>query len=257
MTARLDRIDLYPVKSLDGVAVESARVRGGGGLVGDREYRLVDAAEGAVLNGKKLGAALIRLRAELDLDAARVALVDGAASIEADLPDQIPALEGWLSARLERAVRIERGDGFADDEDASGPTVVSRATLREVGSWFGLDEDEMRRRIRANLIVDGVPAFWEDRLYGREGEPRWFRVGGVRLEAVNPCARCAVPSRDSRTGEIADARFAKIFSERRRETLPEWADASRFDHYYRLAVNTRAPADEDGKTLSAGQEVTL
>jgi hypothetical protein len=33
--------------------------------------------------------------------------------------------------------------------------------------------------------------------------------------------------------------FAKRVAEGRLAALPAWADRSRFDHYYRLAVNTR------------------
>ena len=73
------------------------------------------------------------------------------------------------------------------------------------------------------------------------------------MEGVNPCARCAVPTRDSRTGETI-AKFAVDFSARRRETLPAWSSASAFDHYYRLAINTRAAAAV-GRTIRIGDEV--
>ena len=115
----------------------------------------------------------------------------------------------------------------------------------------------MRRRFRANLEIEGVPAFWEDRLYGSAGEAAALRIGDVTIEGVNPCARCTVPERNPETGEIADSAFAKIFADRRRETLPSWADKSRFDHYYRLSVNTRIHASEAGKVLHASDEVLL
>ena len=74
----------------------------------------------------------------------------------------------------------------------------------------------------------------------------------MRLEAVNPCARCAVPGRDSRTGLVENSEFAKVFAEKRRKSLPEWAEPARFDHFYRLAVNTRIPPSEDGKKIAVG-----
>ncbi|MBI3697280.1 MAG: MOSC domain-containing protein, partial [Acidobacteria bacterium] len=137
--------------------------------------------------------------------------------------------------------------GFPDDTNASGPTLVSTATLCEVARWFGADLDEMRRRFRANLEIDGVPAFWEDQLIGVT-----FRLGEVAIEGVNPCARCAVPSRNSLTGEVVDPAFAKSFAERRAKALPPWADRRRFDHYYRLALNTRIPESEAGKIIRVG-----
>ena len=253
MNARLARIRIFPVKSLDPVELDSVAVHGGAGLRRDREWRFVDEA-GRVANGKRLGAAIMGVRSRFDLVSSRLTLeIDGEA-VEGSLEDDRSSHERRLSEHLGEVIRFERDSdrGFPDDTEASGPTLISRATLVEVAAWFGLDEEEVARRFRANLEVDGVPAFWEDRLCGAEGEPRFFQVGEVRLEAVNPCARCAVPSRDSYSGEIARPDFAKAFAEMRREALPQWAEPSRFDHFYRLAVNTRVPASEDGKAISVG-----
>ena len=51
---RLSRIDLYPIKSLDGVSVTEVCITAGGTLEGDRIYAMVDAA-GAYVNGKRTG----------------------------------------------------------------------------------------------------------------------------------------------------------------------------------------------------------
>ncbi|MCY7391849.1 MAG: MOSC domain-containing protein, partial [Leptolyngbyaceae cyanobacterium CAN_BIN12] len=51
--------------------------------------------------------------------------------------------------------------------------------------------------------------------------------------------------------------FQKIFVEQRQATFPTWAKTSRFNHYYRLAVNTRAPSSEAGKTLQVGDSIIL
>ncbi|NDC55027.1 MAG: molybdenum cofactor biosysynthesis protein, partial [Planctomycetia bacterium] len=48
----LDRITLYPVKSLDGIDVETARVLPSGALEHDRRWRLVD-LDGRVVNAKR------------------------------------------------------------------------------------------------------------------------------------------------------------------------------------------------------------
>jgi uncharacterized protein YcbX len=255
----LARITIFPVKSLDGVEVDETRVRGGAGLEHDREYRLTDAAS-ETLNGKRLGETLIRLRSTFDLAFGEITIEGSGGRMTARLPRDVREAELWLSVRLGEAVALDRDAerGFPDDVEASGPTVISRATLAEVATWFdGMDESEARRRFRANLEIDGVPAFWEDCLYGREGETRSFQIGDVLFDGVNPCARCTVPSRDSGSGELAEPRFAKIFAERRRATLPDWAPVERFDHHYRLAVNTRLPVTENGKTLYLGDEVQL
>ena len=129
-------------------------------------------------------------------------------------------------------VRYSR-NGFPDDTDAHGPTIVSTASLQAVCDWFpGVALEESRRRFRTTLEVDGVPAFWEDRLFGPKNTYAVrFRVGEVDFEGSNPCARCSVPPRDSYTGADGEG-FQKRFSDLRREHLPPWATAEHFDHFY-------------------------
>ena len=50
--------------------------------------------------------------------------------------------------------------------------------------------------------------------------------------------------------------FQRVFAEKREEGLPPWATKSRFNHYYRLAVNTRIPASQAGKVLRLGDAVS-
>ncbi len=167
-------------------------------------------------------------------------------------------LDDWLSRRLEQKVTLvtDRTSGFPDDRHAYGPTVISRETLRTVASWYkGLSDEDVRRRFRPNLVIDGVPAFWEDRLYASEGSVA-FRIGEVLFQGTNPCARCVVPSRDPVTSREV-LRFQTTFMAKRKATLPTWAERSRFDHYYRLATNTRIPLSESGKHLRIGDTVEL
>ena len=155
--------------------------------------------------------------------------------------------------------------GFPDDDLAPGPTIVSTASLEAVCAWFpGMTLDSARLRFRASLEISGVPtesgqvpAFWEDRLFGADGaSPVRFRIGDVLFEGSNPCARCVVPSREPSTGFVTPA-FQRRFAERRQAALPHWAPAERFDHFYRMAVNTRVPASERGKLLRLGDAVEL
>jgi uncharacterized protein YcbX len=168
-------------------------------------------------------------------------------------------LTTWLSQHFGREIGLSynAAGGFPDDTLAPGPTIVSTATLEAVASWFpGLTPDNVRARLRANIEVGGVPAFWEDALYTVEGEAVAFRAGEVTLEGTNPCARCIVPSRDPWTGAVLPA-FAKIVAEQRAATLPAWAERSRFDHFYRLTVNTRADAAQIGNTIRVGDTLDV
>jgi uncharacterized protein YcbX len=82
-----------------------------------------------------------------------------------------------------------------------------------------------------------------------------FRIGEAELLGTNPCARCVVPSRDPVSGAPI-REFAKTFARRREQSLAAWAPRGRFDHFYRLAVNTRR-ADARPCVLRVGDEVRI
>jgi len=259
MNPHLARIRLYPIKSLDPLEVDEVVVLRNAGLAHDREFCLLD-ENGDLVNGKRFGEQLIPIRSEVDLGLGKITLHANGTGQVFRLANDSGKIESWFSSRLGRPVTLARNSegGFPDDSEAPGPTLLSTATLREVASWFpGSSTAEMRGRFRANLEIHGVPAFWEDRLYGPEGETISFRIGDVTIQGVNPSARCTVPSRDPETGKITESAFAKIFAARRRDTLPSWAEKSRFDHYYRLSVNTRISPSEAGKVLHQSDEVLL
>jgi uncharacterized protein YcbX len=257
--ARIARITLYPIKALDGVVVEQATVSQGGSLVHDRAYALVD-REGRFVNSKR-NKEVHALRSEFDLATRTVSLCRQGENdkhrfqIEAERPE----LEGWLTRFFGFAVRLIDNpyQGFPDDREAFGPTILSSATLAEVSTWFlGLAPDDLRLRFRANLEIEGVPPFWEDRLFHEPGTVVEFAVGSVHMEGINPCQRCVVPSRNPATGE-PHPNFQRIFAVRREKALPSWSRRSRFNHFYRVSVNTRIPFTESGKRIRTGDEVKV
>lgn len=281
----LDRITLYPVKSLDGVDVAEARVLPSGGLENDRRWRLVD-LDGRVVNAKRT-AAFHPIRAEFDLAEKLISLSrwsDPPTSPAATFP-LAPGVEGpcaWLSDALGMHVLLEeRHDGgFPDDRDAAGPTLVSTASLEEVARWFGFDLAEGRRRFRANLEIGGCDAFWEDALASPARaerppslgdlpsdlaidpyadlpppEPREFSIGEARFLATNVCKRCVVPSRDSRSGAVT-AYFRDAFEARRGRGLRADVDASGWNHLYRLAINSKS-VNCSIELLKAGMAIML
>jgi len=192
----LDRITIYPVKSLDGLDLVECGVLESGALANDRRWRLVD-MDGRVINAKR-SPLFHAIRAEFALDERLVTLwVDSAAIAASALPaadlDRLRGLVGhlgsersagpmardsfhlvpgqggpceWLSEAFGCGVLLqERADGgFPDDREAAGPTLVSTATLAEVARWFGFDLEESRRRFRANLEIGDCDVFWEDTL---------------------------------------------------------------------------------------------
>ena len=260
----LDRIRVFPIKSLDGVDVDAAALTSGGALSKDREFALVD-SDGDYVNGKN-ERRIHRVSAEFALDARTVSLAaphdaDAPAPATFDLedPDDREGIASWVGAFLGYEVALigERSGGYPDDTELTGPTVVSRGTLREVASWFdGVGVDSMRRRLRANVELVSEEPFVEDRLVAEPGERVRFRVGGAELLGVNPCQRCVVPSRDPDTGVEFDG-FRTRFIRKREETMPDWSGGERFDHAFRLMVNTVVPEGSVGGTLRVGDDVRI
>ena len=289
-------VQRFPVKSLDPERCRTATLVADGALAGDRRWAIVDRPPGTpydpetadetgagdFVNGKKT-ADVHRLRSRfvpcrvgesgpdeagaqgpaVDLrrqddgpgDWQRFELFDGSQDREAAAVHE--PLNDWLGEFFGRPVSVRRTEtGQHDDRERHGPTVVSTATLREVAAWFDFDLASARRRFRANLEVGGVPPFWEDRLFGDPGEVVAVRVGEATIHGVHPCARCVVPSRDPDTG-AETAGFRETFLRRRRETMPNWTNSGRFDHDFRLMVNTRVPASSVGEQVAVGDPVDV
>ena len=254
----LSKIFIFPIKSLDPFQVESVKITPGGALEWDRRFAFFRKEDGKVVS-KKWETQLYKLRSKYDLSKEEVVFNYG--GIEKGFKfSQKGDIEKFISDLLGYRVELREDSyrGFPDDREAYGPTLVARSTIIEVGRWFGISEEESRLRFRTNLELDGsnLPPFWEDRLYGKKGQIVWFKIGEVLIGGVNPCKRCPIPVRNPLTGE-ALKNFKKRFEELRKETLPPWAEKSRFDTYYRLTVNTIIPLSEGGKTLRVGDKFKL
>jgi uncharacterized protein len=272
----LVNIRLHPIKSLDPVSVSEARISPSGGLALDRAWALYS-VDGKWVNGKRTPAIHL-IRANYSPDLREVTL-----SVPGDrreIPTRTFAFPGayedaaeWFSVFFDQQIIVRYSEnGFPDDTVASGPTIVSTASLESVSDWFtlrnegfgptpqgfpGISLDEARQRFRATLEINGVPAFWEDQLFGEdERSVVRFKIGEVNFEGSNPCARCPVPPRNPQTGEILEG-FQKRFTQLRESTLPPWSPRPRFDHFYRLSTNTRVAPTETNKLLRLGDPLRL
>ncbi|HYY29220.1 MAG TPA: MOSC N-terminal beta barrel domain-containing protein [Chthoniobacterales bacterium] len=253
---RLGRILIFPVKSLDGIQLDEVTITKGGILENDRVYAIFD-EQGRVVNGKRT-ALVHELRCEFDPGFKEIRFWKGDAPVQFCL-DALSTINRWLSEFFDFSVVLKHNPttGFPDDEIAFGPTIVSEASLRMVQEWFPeLSIGSVRHRFRTNLELVGGKPFCEDQLYGAPEVQKAFRIGDVSFIGHNPCQRCVVPTRDPLTGAALSG-FQKRFMEMRRQMFPEWADAKRFSHYYRFAVNTSIPGGEAGKKLRVGDPVVL
>jgi uncharacterized protein len=254
----LERITIFPIKSLDGVAVKVARILPSGALAEDRTLALFD-ADGKVVNGKRTKR-IHQIRSKFDM---RQRIVDlsapGVELSQFDLDSDRVGMADWFSEYFGFSVVLKENldRGFPDDLNSPGPTIVSRQSLEQVRSWYpDLDLASIRQRFRTNLeLVTEVP-FWEDRLFGEAGTVLMFALGEVHLQGVNPCQRCPVPTRDAQSGEVL-AGFQTTFVERRAIELPSWVVRERFNHFYRLAVNTQVTGNQGGKILSLGDRLQI
>jgi uncharacterized protein YcbX len=253
--AHLERLTVYPLKGLDPMDIESAEVLDGGTLQHDREFALFNAAD-SVVNGKQLER-VHELSTTFDpaAETLHIETVDGETRTFS-LDSGLDNASAWFSEFFDRDLTLRRNEslGFVDRRNM-GPSVISTASLEAVASWFDdLTVDGARRRLRANIEIGSVPAFWEDRFVGDATTA--FEIDDVRVEGVTPCARCVVPQRDPDTGEPLPE-FRERFVERREATFPVWADGDAFDHYYTLMIIARIPEKQRGATLDVGDDVRL
>ena len=276
----LANIRLHPIKSLDPVSVSEARISSSGGLALDRAWALYS-VDGKWVNGKRTPAIhLIRATYSPDLSTVTLTVPGDRRKIPSRtfaFPGDYDNAAEWFSVFFEQQIIVRYSEaGFPDDSIASGPTIVSTASLQAVADWFtlnhqglapttatgtsvaarapapdfpGLSLENVRQRFRTTLEIEGVPAFWEDQLFGEnERSVVRFTIGDVHLEGSNPCARCPVPPRNPCTGQTIPT-FQKHFTQQRQATLPPWSPRERFDHFYRFATNTRVASSESNKLL--------
>lgn len=256
----LGEIAVHPIKALDSLSLDSAEFTDIGGLASDRIYAIVD-EDGEYINGKRTDA-VHRLRADIDLETREATLAHDGSEATFHLDDDRERVERWLSSYFGYDVTLEAGPGgfrtdsvVYGDTDRPGPTLVSAATLREVASWYdGIDAAEMRRRMRPNLVVEGVDPFWEERLVAEDAS---VRLGDARLDPIKLLPRCVVPSRNPDTGEETDG-FRKTFIERRTATMPEWSPREILtEDPFKLTVLLDVPDDQRDETIHVGDDVSL
>ena len=259
MPFTVQRITVYPVKSLPGVDISTAEVAQKGHLRNDRRYAIFN-SDGTFVNGKA-EPRVHRLGMRFDFDSWRIELTSlfNNDTVAFSLQHQKTEINRWLSDFFNREVELrEDAHGrFLDDPDVSHVTLVSFATLRRVIKWFGITgEDECHARFRSNLVIDGFSAFEEDRLFRAGASPVSLRIGEVFLHGVQPRPRCVVPTRHPVTGEVTTG-FQKLFAGFRKRELPEGSELLSFGHTYQLAVDMMIPASEVGKCFSIGDSLEI
>jgi len=192
-TPRLTNLRLHPIKSLDPLTVTEARISPSGGLALDRAWALYS-VDGRWVNGKRTPAIhLIRAAFSPDLRSVTLSVPGDRRSIPAHtfpFPDGHDDAAEWFSMFFEQQILVPLfSRRFSRRHYRQRPTIVSTASLQAVCEWFpSLTLDEVRLRFRTALEIDGVPAFWEDQLFGEDEH------SVVRFQSAKSISRAAIPA---------------------------------------------------------------
>ncbi len=125
---RLAHITLYPIKSLDGVEVAAATLLPSGALQHDRQFKLID-EQGKKLNGKRCPLLqLVRATYTWEPFTVELRFPNGAGGVY-KLPDNSVAIAELFSKYLGEPCELVENtqQGFPDDDEALGPTIIGAA----------------------------------------------------------------------------------------------------------------------------------
>lgn len=255
----VNRITIYPIKSLDGVDLQKGMITKGGCLLHDREYAIID-EEGNFIKGKN-NLLIHSLRSKIDFENEIISLRHQEENKwnTFHLPNDLKHLNSYLTHFFGMPASFHQNtEGrFLDMPDISGITIISSESVASISGWYEeMETEEVRKRFRATIEINSVPPFWEDNLFSKKDAAIEFTIGNVSLIGMSPRARCVVPSRNPETGEVIHA-FAKTFSNQRSFSLPEWSQLKEYDHNYYLTVNCYIPETEIGKWIQVGDEIKI
>jgi uncharacterized protein YcbX len=227
--ATVARISIAPVKGL-ALVERDAILLEGSGVRENRRFHIVD-ADGRRYNQLRNGA-LVQIRPEYDGDRLALRFPDGTvAEGEVALGDEITTdfygrpvdgrvLEGPWSGALSdwagRALRlIQSAPGAAIDRGGGHVSLVSRASLEELGRHTGGNGAADGRRFRMLFELDGCESHEEDTWLKQR-----VRIGEAVAYLRHDVGRCAITTQNPDTG-APDLDTLRTIREYRGETANE------------------------------------
>jgi uncharacterized protein len=210
----VNALTVYPIKGLRGVSLSDAQLDRNGLLL-DRQWMLVDAA-GKKFNQKESGQ-LARCQVSMGTDALTVftphtvpltigltettdeSVVAQIYSNKVEAVAVSEAADAWFSALLNREVRLLRASPHTERPfctafaDAYPLLVCNQASLDYLNAH--LPEPVPMDRFRANIVINGLPAFEENNLAS-------LRIGDAVINIASPCVRCQVITIDQSSGRL-------------------------------------------------------
>ena len=252
-------IHIYPVKSLDGIAVSQATILASGALEGDRSLAICDKVGEFVNTRPNSGVHFLRLSFDIKKRIAGLKIQDTEQEIFFHIDRERLEIESWLSNYFGFPVKLIENllTGFPNDIAAPGPSIISTKTIAEAASWFPrVCVNEMRHRLRANIEIGDVPAFWEDKLFPEADEIVSFQIGTVIFEGIN-IGQPRILSTENYAAKEAYSSFQKVLTANQNQTIPNLVTRGDLNHLNRLIVNTRVLHQAAGKIIHIGDEVKI
>jgi len=226
----------YPVKSLQGEALESASFVTGG-VSGDREWGIRDERTGRILTARRRPE-LLEAAATYAGGRPAVTLPDGRTTIGPG-PETDALLSEWLGSPVSLVPSADRAGGraeyFADATDdtsdaiewtmpvgryvdAAPVLVLTTASLR-TGARLHPDGVWDPRRFRPNLLLDvGGEGWVEDDWVGQS-----LRIGSSCLLPTQSCIRCTMVTR-TQPGLAADVDMFRTLARHHGGLFGVWSD---------------------------------
>lgn len=248
----------YPVKSLQGEPLESARVEDDG-LLGDRRWGIRDLHTGRVLTARRRPE-LLRAAASDDDGLPLITLPDGRVA-RGPGKDTDRMLSEWLQNSVTLAASVSsdpgRAEFFADATDdtsqaiewtmpasrfvdAAPLLVLTTASLR-AGESLHPNGDWDPRRFRPNLLLDLDGEGWvEDAWVGQR-----LQVGTATLAPVERCVRCTMVTRPQ-PGLEADVDVFRTLARHHGARFGVWTEVLTPG---RLSVGDIASLGSDGSSV--------
>ena len=221
---RVKSLHIYPVKSGQGIKLQSAELRPRG-LAGDRRFMIVD-EDGTFITQRQIPK-LACLKTGLTRKGLCLSW-PGINDIEVGLPSSVrrdvvvwrstvsaaiaaprvnDALSAWLGKSVSLVFMDEASVRTANEKWTSGPSPVSFADgypllITTTASLAALNQHVIEggalavpmTRFRPNIVIDCDTPWAEDNW-------KQIKIGGVVIDLVKPCTRCIMTTLDQSSGE--------------------------------------------------------
>lgn len=213
MPITVNEIRRYPVKGLNGEAIDAAALTPGEGLPHDRRFALAHAASGFDKTNpqwmpKRNFLQLMRderlamLESSFDTETGMLTMFrDGRQVARGDITQPLgrSLVEQFLQAFIPQGPRgnphiVEAPGRMLSDDPDKYISILNLASVKDIERVARRPVDP--RRFRGNLHLDGLPAWAEMSWEGKE-----IAIGEVRLAVVEIIGRCAATEVDPDSGE--------------------------------------------------------